>query len=202
MRGAMISNGQRNQPPGRIKIVRAVRELLEIKDFNAITTAEIARTAGVTEGLIYKYFDNKRDLLYQVLKTYFDRFITHCDEAVEKADSALSRLRAIAFSYLDSYQRHRVFARILLLEVRNTASFFDSAAYDAVRRHSRIILGIIEKGIEDGEIRRDVAPAAIREAMFGAIEHATLAGIIFGREIDPEAVCDNICRILFDGIRR
>ena len=47
-------------PPGRIKIVEAVKHLLENRDFQAITTAEIAKTAGVTEPLIYKYFKDKR----------------------------------------------------------------------------------------------------------------------------------------------
>ena len=46
----------RNRPPGRIKIVQALISLLEQKEFNAVTTAEIAKKAGVTEALIYKYF--------------------------------------------------------------------------------------------------------------------------------------------------
>ena len=62
-------------PPGRIKIVRALKQLLVQKDFNSITTAEIAKTAGVTEGLIYKYFNDKRDLLYKVLLELFEMFL-------------------------------------------------------------------------------------------------------------------------------
>ncbi|MBI9084680.1 MAG: TetR/AcrR family transcriptional regulator [Desulfobacterales bacterium] len=198
----MSENNPRSQPPGRRKIVRSVRKLLETNDFNSITTAEIARTAGVTEGLIYKYFDNKRDLLYHVLETHFNRFITQCEAAIADADTALLKLRAIMHAYLDSYNRHRVFARILLLEVRNAASFFESSAYAEVRRHSRIILGIIKTGIENGEIRDDVAPEAIRDAMFGTIEHSTLASLIFNRPLDADAICERTCRILFDGIRR
>ena len=57
-------------PPGRIKIVRSLKSLLVEKEFSAITTAEIAKTAGVTEPLIYKYFRDKRDLLHQVLSEY------------------------------------------------------------------------------------------------------------------------------------
>ena len=47
-------------PPGRVKIADALRTLLEQKEFNAITTAEISRQAGVTEALIYKYFKESR----------------------------------------------------------------------------------------------------------------------------------------------
>jgi len=63
-------------PPGRIKIAEALRSLLEKKDFGSITTTEIARTAGVTEALIYKYFKDKRDLLYEVLREYLEHYDT------------------------------------------------------------------------------------------------------------------------------
>ncbi len=62
----------RSQPPGRIKIMNALRSLLEEKEFSAITWAEIAQTAGVNEGLIYKYFKDRRNLLHQVLKEYLE----------------------------------------------------------------------------------------------------------------------------------
>ena len=48
--------------------------LMAQKDFHSITTAEIAKTAEVTEGLIYKYFKDKKDLLYQVLNEHFFEF--------------------------------------------------------------------------------------------------------------------------------
>ena len=51
-------------PPGGIKIAMALRDLLENKDFNSITTAEIAQASGVNEALIYRYFGSKRDLLH------------------------------------------------------------------------------------------------------------------------------------------
>lgn len=198
----MTENDLNTQPPGRAKIVRAVCTLLEDNDFNSITTVQIARTAGVTEGLIYKYFENKRDLLYQVLEIYFNGFIAYCDAAMADAPTALTRLRAIVRAYLESYDRHRVFARILLLEVRNTASFFESSAYDAVRRHSRIILGIIRQGVAQGEIRDDVSPEAIRDALYGAIEHSTLACLIFNRPMDVDAMSERTCCVLFEGVRR
>ena len=65
---------ERPLPPGRIKIVRALKSLLVEKEFGAITTAEIAKNAGVTEALIYKYFIDKRDLLHQILSEYLEQY--------------------------------------------------------------------------------------------------------------------------------
>lgn len=57
----------RPAPRGRVKTAEALISLLEEKEFNAITTAQISRRSGVNEALIYKYFGDKRGLLHQVL---------------------------------------------------------------------------------------------------------------------------------------
>ncbi|GBC61546.1 TetR/AcrR family transcriptional regulator [Desulfonema ishimotonii] len=187
-------------PPGRIKIVRAFKMLLEDKNFHAITTAEIARTAGVTEGLIYKYFRDKRDLLYQVLKAHFEKFLLQIERDLRGIDGAVNKLRKIIWSNLDSYANHRVFARIILLEVRNSPDYFESEAYELVRQYNRMILGIIREGVRDGEIKEDIAPSFIRHAIFGAIEHACLNGAIFNRALATDPIAENICRLIFTGI--
>ncbi len=66
-------------PPGKLKIIDAMRTLLEERTFESLTIAEIALTAGVTEGLIYKYFKDKRDLLHHVLKEHFLVFMVQTE---------------------------------------------------------------------------------------------------------------------------
>ena len=69
-------------PPGRIKIMKALSTLMEKKDFDSITTSEIASEAGVTEGLIYKYFKDKKDLLYKLLEDHFQLFQKKIDDSI------------------------------------------------------------------------------------------------------------------------
>ena len=63
-------NQRRKGPPGKIKLAKALRVLLEEKDFNSITTAEIASTAGTNEALIYRYFGDKRGLLHRLRRKW------------------------------------------------------------------------------------------------------------------------------------
>ena len=105
-------------PPGRIKIMKALTTLLRKKDFHSITTAGIAAQAGVTEGLIYKYFKDKKGLLYEVLKEHFESFLQGIEQNIKDEDSSLARLSIIIETTIKSYSANRVFARILLLEVR------------------------------------------------------------------------------------
>ena len=197
----MERNRNSAYPPGRVKIVDAVTSLLSEKDFNSITTAEIARTAGVTEGLIYKYFKDKRDLLYQVLREYYDSYLARLERDLAAVEGPLERLRFIIHSTLAIYDSNRVFARILLLEVRNSTDFFQSEAYVLVKRFANeFILDTLVDGVREGEIRSDLDAGTMRLAVMGALEHACLAGIIFNREIDPSVITEKICTILFGGI--
>lgn len=192
----------KTNPPGRIKIMRSFSTLMKEKDFHSITTAEIAGNAGVTEGLIYKYFKDKKDLLYQVLNEHFKAFQAKVEASVAEKSTCIAKLETIIFSSLESYTENRVFARILLLEVRNSSVYFDSGAYGMVKKYARTILDIIRQGIETGELKADTDPYLLRKVILGAIEHACLGEIIFDKELDVETASSGITNIVFYGVKK
>jgi AcrR family transcriptional regulator len=196
------SQGARRLPPGRIKIVEALIGLLEQKEFNAITTAEIARKAGVTEALIYKYFKDKRDLLNQVLREYLEQYGVQLDHDLKGIKGALNKLRKLIWSHINVYARNKVFARILLVEARTNPDYYKSATYKLVKRYSDTVLSIIEEGIDSKEIRDDLQPTLIRHGILGSIEQICLTGVVFGREIEPDELTEELCELLFKGLER
>ncbi len=187
-------------PPGRIKIADALRFLLEDKDFGDITTAEIAKTAGVTEALIYKYFKDKRDLLYQVLAEYLEHYRLQVQLDLKGIKGALNKLRKLIWSHINVYATNRVFAKILLLQARSLSDYYKSEPYKLVKDYSNLLLEIIEEGIRDGEIRGDIQPSFIRQVVLGAIENVCLTEVVFDREISPDVLTEDLCKFIFDGI--
>jgi len=171
------------------------------KDFHSITTAQIAGNAEVTEGLIYKYFKDKKDLLYEVLNEHFFEFQAKIENRISNEKTCIKQLEIIICSSLESYVDNRVFSKILLLEVRNSLTFFDSGVYERVRKYSRTILKIIEKGIKTGELKPDLDAFILRKVILGAIEHACLGEIIFSRELDIKKVSKGISTIIFNGAK-
>jgi TetR/AcrR family fatty acid metabolism transcriptional regulator len=189
-------------PPGRVKIVQALKLLLEKKEFSAVTTAEIAKQAGVTEALIYKYFKDKRDLLHQVLREYLEQYQVQVENDLKGINGALNKLRKLIWSHINVYATNRVFAKILLLEVRNYPDYYKSETYELVKIYSNTVLRIIEEGISTGEIREDLEPKFIRLGIIGSIEQVCLSGVIFVREISPDDITDNLCEFIFKGIEK
>ncbi len=188
-------------PPGRVKIMESFSKLMKKKDFHSITTAEIARNGSVTEGLIYKYFKDKKDLLYQVLNDHFMEFQIRVEDRLARQTTCIGQLEILIFTSLESYGENRLFSKMLMLEVRNSPEFFKSGAYGLVRQYAATILGIIKQGIDSGEILPGTDPYLLRRVILGAIEHACLGAIIFGRELDIDKVSKGISDIVFNGVK-
>jgi AcrR family transcriptional regulator len=186
--------------PGRKKIIDAFNSLLEKREFDAITTAEIARIAGVSEALIYKYFDHKRDLLYQLLREYLEQFRPQLELDLMGINGALNKIRRLFWTHIYAYSKNRVFSKLLFLEVRGFPDYYMSETYQLVKDYAKIFLNIIDEGVRSGEIRDDIPPRLIRQVLMGSIEHVCLRAIIFDQEFSPDELTENLCELLFKGI--
>ena len=189
-----------NLPAGRIKIVEALKYLLEEKEFGAITTAEIARTAGVTEALIYKYFKDKRDLLHQILSEYMEQYRAQITQDLGGIKGVFNKLRKLIWSHINVYATNRVFAKVLLIEVRNYPDYYKSETYQRVKEYRDIVLHIIEEGVRNNEIRGDISTKLMRNGILGGIEQVCLSGITLDRKIDPDDLTEQLCEFFFKGI--
>ena len=193
--------GDVSLPPGGMKIAKAFRELLEKKSFEAITTAEIAATSGMTEALIYKYFGSKRDLLYSLMLEFHNVYYADMLLNLEGIHGTLNKLRKIIWGHVNIYEQDRVYGRLLILELGRLQGFHDSAAYKKIKEdYSGLIKSIIDKGMQNGEIRKDVSAWSIRQSILGMVHYMCLPLIIFNREIVTEDITNDICEILFQGI--
>jgi len=60
--------------PGKRKVLISSINLFSKFGFNAVSTSEIAKNAGLSEATIFKYFKNKRGLLLAIITPIFE----HC----------------------------------------------------------------------------------------------------------------------------
>ena len=197
-----LNRQNQSDPPGKIKIADALKTLLREKDFNSITTADIARTSGVNEALIYRYYKDKRGLLHSVLAKYLEDYVEKMELERKKITGAANKLRKLIRDTVYLYQKERVFAKILLLEVRNFSGYFESETYQIVRHYSKSLLNLIKDGIDNGEFRDDISPAHIRQIILGAIEHLCLPAVIFQYDVDADKMTDSIFNVILEGIAK
>ena len=197
---SLSTGAKKTDPAGKLKLADALRTLLIDKVFNSITTAEIAQTAKTNEALIYRYFGDKRGLLHFVMGEYMQESLARMDADLQDLDDPLEKLRKLVWNSFDYYNANRVFAKILLIEVRNYPGYFESDTYQLVKRYVQLVTELIEEGQEGGQIRFDIPAKVIRNALMGVIEHLALPGVLFGRQFSPNKLTDSVFQIVFEGI--
>jgi hypothetical protein len=121
---------------------------------------------------------------------------------LKKQQGALNKLGSLIRNHIRMYDSNRVFAKILLLEVRNYPDYFDSATYWLVKFYGKLIVDIITEGVEEGEIRDDVPPDKIRDLILGGIEHFCMAAVIFNHEISVASAAGQLQKLIFRGIEK
>lgn len=90
------------------QLLEAAARLMERDGSHAVSMQAVAAEAGVSVGLIYRYFGGKDDLLFAVIQGVLDSFATLVPQAVEAAgDDPVLRLAAAFRSYCEVIDERR-----------------------------------------------------------------------------------------------
>lgn len=82
----------------RTRLVDAAAQLLAARQVSAITTREIARTAGLSDGVLYNYFSNKNDLLAEALLRGYGEQVEHFASRIPVAGTRSVEANLVEFA--------------------------------------------------------------------------------------------------------
>lgn len=74
----------------RKKIIEAGYQLFNEKGYYHTNTAEIAKQAGVSTGIVYSYFRNKKDIFMEVIEEYYKAISTPMYELINKVQQPMN----------------------------------------------------------------------------------------------------------------
>lgn len=87
----------------RQKIIEATERLIQMKGLARVTTKEIARETGLSEGALYRHFEHKEEVFFAIiaqnLPTFLDAFQTHLPGTAD----VRSNLKVIALAAMDYF---------------------------------------------------------------------------------------------------
>ena len=122
-----LSQRERNKREKRSRIKAAVRELIESKGFDEMTTREIARHADVGLGTLFSYATNKRDLLFLVFNDEQDGLLDAAYRDIPDNMPVVEQILAVFGPFYEQFAGEPTFARYLLREL----IFYESGAQAA-----------------------------------------------------------------------
>jgi TetR/AcrR family transcriptional regulator, fatty acid metabolism regulator protein len=181
-------------------ILAAATRVFAEKGYSSASITDIAQAADVSDGLIYKYFENKRDLLENVLRHFYERIIADLEPKVSKGRNFEEKLHVMVREHLQVFVADLDLCRLFISEVRIASDYRGSLIQQLNRRYTSILIKIVDEAIENGEIQRDIDPRLVRDMLFGAIEHSSWRHVIGGRPLDVPPIARFLTNVLLNGL--
>ena len=143
------------------------------RGFQSATIQEISKSANVSEGTIYEYFDNKEDLLFSTLKRQFHNNLNLLDELFE-VRTPLRKLKRFMRYHFTVYLAQPVFMETFLFDAIFNSRFYNSNAYQPFEQYIKSIDEILDEGKKDGSIRQEINNRVFRNLFMGIFSHMAL----------------------------
>ena len=193
-----MQQARRQQKQQRI-LDAAVIEIAR-RGYHATTVAMIARRAGVADGTIYLYFENKERILVSLFERAMGRFIAEGRERLRAVTGAAERLRSIIALHLELVGGDRDLAIITQVELRHSLHFMEALSRAQVGEYLAIIAEVVEQGCRDGVFRPDIDPVFAAKSIFGVLDEMATDWVLSRRNTRLESRTDEVSMFILGGL--
>lgn len=183
-------------------IMTAARSVFREKGYEDAPLSDIAELANVVEGSIYRYFDNKRDLLVKVIEDWYESMLADYDQQLSGIRGTRNRLRYMIWRHLKTIHEEPALCNLMFQFLRTGNDYSHTAVYELNRQYTRRTLDIVKEGIDAGELRDDVPLRLVRDMIYGCVEHRTWAYLRGEGDFDPDATADAVVDLVLSGLQK
>ena len=185
------------------RIIEAATKVFARNGFYQSKIAQIAKEAGVADGTIYIYFENKDDILISLFEEQMKAVLDNMAHQVAKTDQPVEQLEIFASTHLGLIEMNKAMAEIIQVELRQSGKFMKEYKNERFQQYLDIIEDIIREGQERGLFRKDVIPGVAKRAFFGALDEVSRFWVLSSRkQYDIKTVSKQISGFFLDGIRK
>jgi AcrR family transcriptional regulator len=147
-RSHWLFNMARNGNKTKDLIARSALELFVAKGITETTIREIAASAGIAEGALYRHYESKEHLAWELFSTNYLDFARELDRLQEKYDTLQDKLAAMIRQFCAFFDRDPVLFSYLLLA--------QHAQLKKVTPEMLTAVTVLQKVIGQGMARREV----------------------------------------------
>ena len=142
----------------RSDIACSCMELLLEHGIKNLTISQIAKTAGVGKGTIYEYFENKEDIVFEIITMFI---VAHEKKLQEITDQNIStKDKLFHFFYMihedeNSNKQLNIYREFLAISMTNGTQEMVDFNIKCREKFTDILGQIVKEGVMKGEIRTE-----------------------------------------------
>ena len=180
----------------RNAIACSCKEILLQHGISNLTISQIAKTAGVGKGTVYEYFENKEDIVFEIMTVFIAEYEKKLSDIVtEELDSKEKLFHFLYLSFEDEESKRQLVLYREFLSISMTSGTEEMIDFNKQcrERFSDILGQILEGGIHQGELPLFIKElkSAILAFELGLVVEVHTAGL------DPKEEIDRFLDVLF-----
>jgi len=142
----------------RSDIASACKDLLLEHGISNLTISQIAQTAGVGKGTIYEYFENKEDIVFEIITMFIEEYEARLYAITKEEISTKEKLfHFFLMVYEDEYSQKQldIYREFLAISLRNGTQEMIMFNIKCREKFADILNKIIQEGINKGDLREE-----------------------------------------------
>jgi len=168
--------------------------------YHRTRVSDIAREAGVADGTVYIYFENKEDILVTLFQDLMLRFVEDlCCELMQCRD-ANEKLKKIITYHLTTLANRPDQAKVTQIELRQIDQAINEGISKPLKGYFYVIEEVIEEGKKQGLYRRNLDTRTARKVVFGGIDEVVTCWVMSKKRYDLPALSEPIFELLARGL--
>jgi AcrR family transcriptional regulator len=168
------SDGSTDYAAKRVELLRIATKLFKERGFQSTKLADVAQAAGLDRASIYYYVSSKEELFHESVEGVLDESMKLArkllaDEQLRSIERLHRIYVALMVSYEENYPATFVYIQEQMHQVAGDETSWAQEIMKKTRSFDQILLGFIRGAVEAGDLRTDLPPRLIENALFGML---------------------------------
>ena len=183
------------------RIIQAAIKVFARKGFFNSRVSEIAREAGVADGTIYLYFQNKDDILISLFEVSMDAVIRNMREVLDREADPRKKIQLFAIQHLKMLETNKELAEVIQVELRQSIKFMKEYKNEKFLQYLNLVSDVVREGQAQGVFRKDIVPGVAKRAFFGALDEMSRYWVLSSKKrYDIRTAAEQISSLFIQGM--
>jgi len=184
------------------QILDAAVEVIAENGYHSSQVSKIAKEAGVADGTIYLYFDNKEDILISLFQEKMGQFIEKIEDAIRSEKDADKKLYTLIEMHLQQLTENPKLAIVTQLELRQSNKRLRLKINAVLKRYLEIIDDVLIEGMEKGIFHDHLNIRLVRQMIFGTIDEVVTNWVMKEQKYDLMSQAKDVHFIISNGLKK
>jgi TetR/AcrR family transcriptional repressor of nem operon len=166
----------------RQRIIEEAAPIFNQRGYQGCSLQALMEATGLEKGGIYRHFASKEELAVEAFRYAMGRVVEARRERVDEVEGAVEKLRYLIKRFVDTPGVMPGGCPLMntAIDADDGNEMLRKLALEGIRDWKAMLCGVVKEGMRQGEIRKEVEPRRIANAIVAALEGALMISRLEG----------------------